>query len=202
MRPALGVRDLSADAPRNGFRWLRAEVIRALADIAAGACGLVFLAAALGKLDGWGEWSRLTEEIPGPAVLGHSVRFAVPAVESAIVVLSFASPTVGLAAGAAVLACFAVAVWLLAPRLSGRECNCFGAIAPARIGPHLAGRNMVLAVLVAGGWWVARRENLQALSFSKVLVIALFGAIALSLDQFRRLRRVARRVSHTLEEIE
>jgi hypothetical protein len=173
-----------------------------LADVAAGACGLLFCAAALGKLDRWHQWSQLTAEIPGPRVLGRVVRVSVPAIETAVVVLSVASPTAGLAAGAVALGGFSVAVWLLAQRVAGRECNCFGAIAPARIGPNLAARNIVLAILVAGGWWVARHERLQALSFSKMLVIVLFGAIALMLDQFRRLSRVARPVSPTLEEVE
>lgn len=166
--------------------------MRVLADAAAGACGLVFLAAALGKLDSWGQWSRLSDELPGPSVLGHIVRVAVPAIEGAIVVLSVASPAVGLAAGALVLLGFAAAVWVLAARLPLWECNCFGAIAPATISGRLAMRNIALAILAAGGWLAARQENLRALPFSLVLGIALFGGIALMLVQFRRLRQVAR----------
>ncbi len=176
--------------------------MNAFADVAAGVCALLFLAAALGKLDRWPQWSQLSEDIPGPDVLGQVVRVGVPAIETGIVVLCIASPTVGLAAGTIVLVGFSVAAWLLAQPLAGRECNCFGAVAPAMIGPHLAARNLVLAILLAGGWVAARHEHLQALSFSKVLVIVLFGVIALMLDQFRRLRRAARPVSPALEEVE
>lgn len=166
-------------------------MIRTLADVAAGAFALVFLAAALGKLDSWGEWSHLNEEMPGPALLGRAVRVMVPALEGVIFVLCFVLPIVGLAAAAAVLAVFAVAVWFLARRLAGRECNCFGAIAPATISPRLAARNIALAVVAAAGWYAAWREDLQLLSLGKVLVALLFGAIALMLFQYRRLHHAA-----------
>ena len=78
-----------------------------------------------------------------------------------------------------------IAVWLLARRLSGRECGCFGAIAPATIGPRLAVRNAALAIVAAGGWYLARRENLPGLSLGQVLVTVLAGAIALMIFQYR-----------------
>ena len=134
-------------------------LLRALGDVAAGACALLFLAAALGKLDSWEQWSRLTSEIPAPVVLRRAVRVVVPAVECVVVVLCFAWPAVGLASGTAVLAVFALAVWLLARRLSGRECGCFGAIAPATIGPRLAVRNAALAIVAAAGWYAAGRRT-------------------------------------------
>jgi hypothetical protein len=177
-------------------------VVKVLADLAAGACALLFLAAAVGKLDSWAQWSRLSEEIPGPAPLGRAVRVMVPAIEGMIVVLSFALPAAGLAAGVVVLGGFAAAVRILAPRLAGRECNCFGAIAPATISPRLATRNIALAFLTAGGWWVVRHENLQAFSFAEVLVTLLFGVIALMLVQYRRLRQATRPVPGTLRETE
>ena len=85
-------------------------LLRALGEVAAGACALLFLAAALGKFDSWEQWSRLTKEIPAPAVLGRAVRVIVPAVESVVVVLSFAWPAAGLASGTVVLAVFALAL--------------------------------------------------------------------------------------------
>jgi Methylamine utilisation protein MauE len=176
-------------------------LLRALGEVAAGSCALLFLAAALGKLDSWEQWSRLTKEIPAPAVLGRAVRVIVPAVESVVVVLSFAWPAAGLASGTAVLAVFALAVWLLARRLPGRECGCFGAIAPATIGPRLAVRNAALAIVAAAGWYLARQENLPGLSLGQVLVTVLAGAIALMIFQYRRLRRAAGRpASSTPEE--
>lgn len=176
--------------------------MKLIAEVAAGACALLFLAAVLGKLDGWGQWSRLSQEIPGPGAVGRVTRVGVPMVESAIVVLSLASPIAGLAAGTVVLVGFASAVGVLGRRLAGQECNCFGAIAPATISWQLAARNIVLAILAAGGWYAARRENLQALSFSAVLVTVLFGAIALMVFQFRRLRQAARSASSMPEEVE
>ena len=168
-------------------------LLRVLGDVAAGACALLFLAAVLGKLDSWEQWSRLTREIPGPAVTGRAVRVIVPAVECVVVVLCFAWPAAGLASGTAVLAVFALAVWLLARRLSGRECGCFGAIAPATIGPGLAVRNAALAIVAAAGWYLAQQENLPGLSLGQVLVTVLAGAIALMLFQYRRLRQAAGR---------
>jgi len=176
--------------------------VKVLADLAAGACALLFLAAALGKVDSWAQWSRLSEELPGPASLGRTVRVMVPAAEGMIVVLSFALPAAGLAAGAVILAVFAVAVRVLARRLAGRECNCFGAIAPATISTRLTTRNIALALLAAIGWWVVRHENLPAFSFPKVLVTLLFGVIALMLVQYRRLRQATRPVPGTLKETE
>lgn len=176
-------------------------LLRALGDVAAGACALLFLAAALGKLDSWEQWSGLTSEIPAPVVLRRAVRVIVPAVECVVVVLCFAWPAAGLASGTAVLAVFALAVWLLARRLSGRECGCFGAIAPATIGPRLAVRNAALAIVAAAGWYAARQENLPGLSLGQVLVTVLAGAIALMLFQYRHLRQAAGRpASSTPEE--
>lgn len=131
-------------------------MIRVLADVAAGASALVFLAAALGKLDSWRQWSRLCEEIPGPGVLGRVVRIMVPALEGIIVVLSFAFPIVGLAAAALALTGFGLAVLLLARRLEGHECNCFGAIAPGTISQRLAARNVTLAGVGGVSWYAAR----------------------------------------------
>lgn len=169
------------------------------AEVAAGMCALMFLAAAGGKLDTWAEWSRLSEELPGPVVLRSAVRIMVPALEAGIVILSFALPAAGLAAGAVVLTGFAAAVWLLAPRLSGRECNCFGAIAPAAISPRLAARNIALAGLAAAGSYLALLEKPGALSLPAVLLTLLCGAVALMLFQYRSLHGTAQ-VIHNVEE--
>jgi hypothetical protein len=171
-----------------------------MGDLAAGAYALLFVAAVLGKLDSWDQWARLTREVPGPRALGVCVRFGVPAVESATVVLSLVRPTAGLAVGAIVLACLALGVWLLTRRLTGRECNCFGTIAPATISPRLAVRNAVLACAAAAGWYVSGRSHAHALSLEEVLATLLFGAIALMLVKFRRLRwsaRTATRITAT-----
>lgn len=170
-------------------------LVKILADVAAGACALLFLAAALGKLNSWGQWSRLTADVPGPAVLGRVVRFAVPAAESTIVVLTVGWPIAGLATGAVVLAVLAFGVWILARTLlTGRECNCFGAIAPAAISQRLAGRNIALAALAVAGWYLAAHEHLQARSFSNVVATMLFGVLALLLVQSRSLWAAARAV--------
>jgi hypothetical protein len=169
-------------------------VLRVLADLASAACALVFLAAVAGKLDSWGDWSRLSHDIPGGPALGRAVRIMVPVIESIIVVLCFASPIAGLAAAALVLGGLAVAVRDLQDRLGGRECNCFGAIAPATISPRLAARNAALAAAAAAGLYAAWRVDLQTLSLLKVLVTVLVGAILLALFQYRRLRQAVRTV--------
>ena len=170
--------------------------------VAAGACALLFLAAVLGKLDSWKQWSELAKEIPGPPVLGGLAQVLVPILEFAIVLLSFAWPVIGLAAGAIALTGFAVAVWFLAHRMSGRDCNCFGAIAPAAISPQLAARNVVLAAGAAAGWYVAQRATLGAMSLSEVLLTVLVGVIVLMGAQYRALRETALRVSADVKEVE
>jgi Methylamine utilisation protein MauE len=178
-----------ADKSRAGERaFWGSGSMRVVADVAAGACALLFMAAVLGKLDSWPDWSRLTKDFPGPTAFGNAVRVVVPAVEASIVVASFAVPTVGLAAGAVVLTCFAVAVWVLGRQLAGRECNCFGAIAPATISPRLAVRNAGLAIALLASWVVSYHERAQALSLGKVIATVLGGAIALTCFQYRRLR--------------
>lgn len=163
-----------------------------VADVAAGANLLVFLAAVLGKLDRWGQWRSLSDEIPGPIVVRRAVRLGVPAAEGIVVVLTVISPASGLGVGAVVLLCFSLAVSLLARRLAGQECNCFGAIAPGRIGQRLAARNLLFALIAAAGCLLARHAAVHGLSLSKILVIVLCGVLALMLDQFRRLRRTTR----------
>lgn len=166
--------------------------MRIVADVAAGVCALIFLAAALGKVDSWTQWSRLSAEMPGPAFLGRMLRVVLPAIEGMIVLLSVGWPIVGLAAGTVFLGMLAVAVSLLVRRLAGRECNCFGAIAPATISPRLAGRNVTLAILAAGGWYAARHENLPALTLPKIMLTVLLGTGALMLMQYRRLHQASR----------
>jgi hypothetical protein len=163
------------------------------ADIAAGACALLFLAAVFGKLDSWESWSRLTAEFPGPHLLRRVIRLAVPATEGAVVVLIFASPKAGLAAGAALLLSFAVAVQLLARRLAGRECNCFGAIAPATLSPRLAARNIAFAVAAALGGYAAWREHMGSLTVPDVAATLLAGAILLMVVQYRDLHQTTSR---------
>ena len=172
-----------------------------LADIVAGAYALIFLAAALGKLDSWAAWSRLSREIARSDLLGSAVRSVVPAVEGLVGVLCFVAPTAGLAAAAVLLAFFALAILLLSRRLAGEDCNCFGAIAPATISPRLAARNLALAIIAAGGWYAASQQNLQARSLGQMLVTLLLGTIALMFIQFRRLA-VSAPARATAKEIE
>lgn len=173
-----------------------------LADAAAGSCALVFLAAVVGKLDRWSQWSRLTDEFPWQPVFGRAARFVVPAIEGAVVVLSLAVSIVGLASAALVLAGFALAAIFLSRRLAGRECNCFGAIAPATINRRLAARNVMLALAATAGWYAARQANVRALPLSSILLVLLVGVIGLMLLQHRRLQRAARPTSPRPREAE
>jgi hypothetical protein len=166
--------------------------MRALADLAASAYGLLFVAAAAGKLDSWGAWSELARKIPGPPTIRPVVQVIVPVGEGVVAVLCFAAPIAGLAAAAVLLAGFAIAVGLMQPRLGGQECNCFGAIAPALINTGLVVRNAILAALAAAVFYAAWRLDLRPLSPLQALAAALFGAIALMLFEFRRLRDAAR----------
>lgn len=173
--------------------------MRVFADVAAGACILLFLAAALGKFDRWAEWSRLSEEIPVPTLVRRAIRLIVPAAEIVIVALTIAAPGAGLGAGGVVLAVFAIAVWVLARELEGRECNCFGAVAPGTISARLALRNATLALLAGGGWYLASTQRAPALSLGAVVATGLTGAVVLTVFQYRSLLGTARAVNEPKE---
>jgi len=160
--------------------------------IAVGTSALVFAAAALGKLDSWGEWTALTDEFGLPRPWRRPVQFGVPLAETAIVVTSILAPTAGLAAAAALLALFAAAVWVLRGRLAGRECNCFGAVAPATISGRLAARNALLAAPAAAAAFAAGRADVQALPPLEVLVTVVVGTILLMGFEFVQVRRASR----------
>jgi hypothetical protein len=167
-------------------------MVTTLAHLAASASGLLFIAAALGKLDSWREWSQLTLELAGPSPLREVVRFMVPAIEAVVAILSFVWPPLGLAAAAAVLSVLAVGVRLVEPRLGGRECNCFGAIAPARISGRLVLRNAGLAAIAIAAFFAAWHADVRALSPLRVLATVLFGATGLMAVEYKRLRQSSR----------
>lgn len=171
-------------------------------EAAAAVYALLFLAAVLGKLDSWEQWSELSDGLPGPPAVGRGARYGVPAAESVVVALCVLWPLGGLAASALVLTGFAASVELLARQIPGRECNCFGAIAPATISPRLALRNVVLAVAAAAAWYVVWKQDVQALSALSVFLTVLLGAIALMVLQLWRLRQATRDASLSLREAE
>ena len=144
--------------------------------------------------------SDLSKELPGPGVLGGGVRVVLPTIESAIFVLALVAPIVGLAAATVVLAGLAVAVWFLARQQVTRECNCFGAIAPATIGPRLAARNLILSIVAGVGCYAAWDQDLRSLSLTKVLLTLLVGAVALMLLEYHRLRRAVQTANTSPEE--
>lgn len=166
-------------------------------DLAAAASGLFFLAAAFGKIDSWAAWSRLTGDLPTPRSTRFAARFAIPVAETTAGVLSFLRPAAGLGLATFVLLSFAVAVWLIEPKLSGRECTCFGAIAPAQISKRLALRNLLLAAVVGSAFsasLIAKPSTLPALDVFAAIVI---GASIVLVLEYARVRQASRAESTT-----
>jgi hypothetical protein len=167
-----------------------------LAELVAAAYSLLFAAALLGKLDSWRSWSEAVAAfVPRRPRAVAVVRFGAPLAEGAVVVLALSLPKIGLVAAGALLVVFAVAVVLLRPAHAGRECNCFGSIAPSQISLSLAARNGALAgtaFAVAIGVWNLR---VSRLSPSQMLVLLLVGSLLLVCAEFRRFSRVEQRSS-------
>jgi hypothetical protein len=100
-------------------------------------------------------------------------------------VLAFALPKVGLLAAGALLAAFAAAVAVLQRRHAGAECNCFGAVAPTRIGRSLVARNVVLSAVALGTAGVGWSVEVARLSASEYVAVALLGSLLFVAAQFR-----------------
>jgi hypothetical protein len=152
--------------------------------------GLVFLGAALSKLDSWATWKVTVASFMRHGVLAAIIRIGLPAVELCAAVMLVLSPILGLTIAAVIMAVLALGVFVLRFRHSGQQCNCFGALMPSEIGPRLAARNALLAGVAAGGAVVARGERPASLTAIELVLVLFVGIMILLTSEFRRVRRV------------
>jgi peroxiredoxin len=153
---------------------------------------VVLAIAAVAKLGRRAETESTLEAFGIPAGLRGSIAAALPPVELAIAAALLPAASAAYAGIAAVLlfAAFSLAVASALRRGEQVECNCFGSLAPTRIGPWTLVRNLGLlavAVLVtAGGFadpgpsavaWVGELGGLAAVAILAGLAL---GAAALN----------------------
>lgn len=160
---------------------------------------LLFVGAALAKLDNWRSWSITVSKF---AALGGSwnklIRFGAPSAESAVAAVAIRDPRAGLVASFLLLALFAVAVAILYRRHAGEECNCFGALLPSAISMNLVYRNSALAGGALALWWAVTRTDVEPLGALEILVACLFAIIAVVALELRRFRMHAHARLHDI----
>jgi Methylamine utilisation protein MauE len=158
----------------------------------AAAFGLLFVGAALGKLDSWHSWVEAVARLPLSQPLQRPVSVLLPLCEAGLGVLVVTAPAAGLAAAAALLAFFGVAVMALRKVLAGQECNCFGATMRMEIGSKLALRNFALSALAVVASVLAARLDVRALTGIELVATLLAGLVAMMLGELARMRRAER----------
>jgi hypothetical protein len=160
-----------------------------LVRLCAAAYGVLFILAAVSKLDSWTNWSATAAALFGDRRLAQAVRFATPAIEAVVGGLALIVPGAGLVASAALLALFAATALVKARHHAGYACNCFGALMPSRVGYGLAVRNLAMlapavVVLVFASAADARPQPLEA---PALLVLVVAVALFLVLSEYVRL---------------
>lgn len=148
---------------------------------------VLFLGAALGKLDGWRRWTATSYRLlPGHRVAARRVRVLIPAAEGAAATLAFVSPAVGLAACGGLLVFFAAVVAALSRRAAGEDCGCFGALMPDKLGPGLAVRDLAFALPALAAAVYATGAGVPALDGIAVVLALFVGLMAIVLAEFSR----------------
>lgn len=178
------------------------------------ALAAVFIVAGLGKLADLDASRRAVEEFGVHARAAGTVGVALPLVELGLAVALIPVATARWAAGAAVvlLIAFSVVVARALVRGDEVECNCFGNIGSAPVGPATMVRNVGLAV-VAGfiavapgapgtsiGAWLGHRSDAELVAFW--LGLALVGLAATSIWFGRELLRQHGRLILRIEALE
>lgn len=138
----------------------------------------IFAVAAVAKLADRSQTRRTLTEFGVPAGLVPAGALLLPAAELAAAVLLVPTPTArwGALLALLLLALFAIGIGRVLARGERPDCNCFGGVHSAPVGPWTLGRNLALAlgaaVVLAGG----AGKSLAALDGEAVLVIAAAAA--------------------------
>lgn len=150
--------------------------------------GVMFVAAAFGKVDGWPRWSATAAALLwNRRRLARVLRVGLPAVEAAVGALTFVWPVWGLAIGSVLLLVLAGGAVALSAESAGTDCGCFGALMPSQIGRPLALRNLALAAVAAAGAVLAHGVGAPAFGLLELLLIALIALHLLVLVELRRM---------------
>ena len=148
--------------------------------------GLLLVGAALGKADGWRSWTSFVGRLPIPARSAVVVRVGLPVVEAVLGLTTWVRPREGLIGAAVVLAVFSLVVALLADRLKGESCNCFGAVLSASVGKRLSLRNALMSVgagvATLGSWSTSHAPT--AIDIAIVALVALLVVLASETRKF------------------
>lgn len=146
--------------------------------------GVLFLIAAVGKVDAWPEWTELSRKLSGHRSIAAGIAFGLPLAEGAVAVTCVVEPRLGLAAAAALLAALACGVLIAHRRAGAAACNCFGAIAPGELGPRLALRNGALALIAGTGSRLATSHGDVSL-LTLLSVVSIGALVVMSAELFR-----------------
>ncbi len=165
-------------------------MIHAAVYVVAACLGLMFLAAAFGKADGWPRWGEATRAFfPSHRRLAGLLRAVIPASEVAVGLLTFVRPLVGLISGSVLLVTLTAGVLWLIPRSRTASCNCFGALMPSEIGPALAIRNVLLAAIAALAAIAVTRRGAPVFTPVEGLLLTVVGSNVLVAAELRHLPR-------------
>jgi hypothetical protein len=161
-------------------------VLVATVQILAGAFAVFFAIVAAAKLDSWRSWSAAVSGWLPAALPVGLVVVALPAAEALSAAGLVVSPKAGLLMAAVLLTTLGVGVLALSSRAEGKDCGCYGALAPSRINRSLAARNLLLAGLAWGAFLLARRSVVPGMRAPAVLLLALVGALIVLAAEARR----------------
>jgi hypothetical protein len=152
---------------------------------------VVFIGAAVTKLDALPSWTALVARFPVAPPLRRAITFALPGIELLIGVAVVIAPQAGLALCAAVLAIFAAVLFVLLPQLRGADCHCFGAIASARVDLRLIVRNLVLGAVAGAASGISwTRGDPGAVPVLEFAAVALAAVLAVLLTSYRALPKL------------
>jgi hypothetical protein len=170
-------------------------MLRAGIQAIAGGYAVFFTVVALAKLDAWRSWSAAVSQWLPDGLSVQATRIALPSLEALTVAVLLLSPPLGLLLSAVLLAAFGAGVLLLSRQARGKECGCYGALLPSRIGGALAARNLILAGVAVGACLLAWRSAAPGPRAPVILLLALLSALLMLSAEARRVTRMVRDAS-------
>lgn len=164
--------------------------MRLTLQLLAAAFALMFLVAALGKIDAWRSWSiTISHFFPVGHPLNLAVRLGVPIVELGLSVYVLIRPSDAFIVVGVVMIAFAIAVQAASRKHPGVPCNCFGSVAPSTLDYRLISRNLGSAFIAFLASVQSFSVGVSALPKLSFLLIAWAGGLAVLSTEFVRLRR-------------
>ena len=146
------------------------------------ALALLFLTAAIAKLADRGSLKSTLREFRVPAAVVGPASWALPLTELAIAVFLIPAPTAQAAAGLAlgVLIVFSAAMIISLRRDERPDCNCFGRVHSAPVGPGALARNGLLGAAAATVAVAGPGEGLGGVELSPETAYAIGTVVAIA----------------------